>query len=89
MFLAAAVAISGTVLPGISGSFLLLLLGQCEFVTGRVTGSTDGVATLLTGDTADGLPTDGAVLGVYGLGAAVGLLTTTRVVERALNWDPA
>jgi putative membrane protein len=79
--LAGAIAISAMILPGISGSFLLLVLGQYEYVIGSLSGVTDAV---VAGDVAS-LGAEAVVIGAFGTGAIVGLLTTTRVVERALE----
>jgi putative membrane protein len=89
IFLSATIAISGMVLPGISGSFLLLLLGQFEYMTGVVTSFGDGVVTLLTGGTPENLVSDAAVLGVFALGAAVGFFTVAYAVRSALERYPS
>ena len=88
VFVAAAIAVSGMVLPGLSGSFILLLLGQYEYLTGVVTSFTDALVAVATGGTADGLIADGTVLGTGVLGAIIGFLTTARVVQRALERYP-
>jgi putative membrane protein len=88
VFFAAAIAISGMVLPGVSGSFLLLLLGQFEYITGTVSSFSGGIASLATGGSPGGLVADGSVLAVYAVGAVFGFLTTSRVVGRALDRYP-
>jgi len=88
VFVAAAIAISGMVLPGLSGSFLLLLLGQYELLAG-VAGRLPGhAAALATGHVPPQLPADGAVVATFGLGAAVGFLTTAHAVRAALERAP-
>ena len=88
VFVAAAVAISGMVLPGLSGSFLLLLFGQYELLAG-VAGRLPAHATALaTGRVPSQLPADGAVVVTFGLGAAVGFLTTAHAVRAALDRAP-
>jgi putative membrane protein len=81
VFLAGVVAISAMILPGISGSFLLLILGQYEYVVRSLRQFTDAVLAI-DGPT---LLTDGAVLGSFASGAVVGLLTISRVIEWALE----
>jgi putative membrane protein len=76
------------VLPGISGSFMLLLLGLYEFMTGAAADFGSGLSALVTGGNADGLVANGSVIGTYGLGAVVGFLTTAHVVKRALDRYP-
>ena len=88
VFLAASVAISGMVLPGLSGSFILLLLGQYEYLTGVLTDATDSVAALATGGSAEGLGGDLAVIGAFGTGAVIGFFTTAHAVRRALDRYP-
>lgn len=88
VFVAATISVSGMVLPGISGSFMLLLLGLYEFMTGAAADFGSGLSALVTGGSADGLVADGSVIGVYALGAVVGFLTTAHVVKRALDRYP-
>jgi putative membrane protein len=80
VFLAGVVAISAMILPGISGSFLLLILGQYEYVVRSLRQLTDAV---LAADV-PALLADGSVLVSFATGAGVGLLTTSRVIEWAL-----
>ncbi len=88
VFLAAVIAISGMVLPGLSGSFLLLLLGQYEYLTGVASSLTDHLATLASGQWPEELVTDGAVVATFGLGAVVGFFTTAHGVRAALERYP-
>jgi putative membrane protein len=88
VFLAAAIAISGMVLPGLSGSFLLLLLGQYEFLTSVASRLTDHVAALASGTVPDKLFADIAVVATFGLGAVVGFFTTAHAVRAALERYP-
>lgn len=89
VFLAATLAVSGMVLPGLSGSFILLLLGQYEYLTGVLTDATDGIVTLLSGGSPESLAADLAVVATGVAGAVVGFLTTAHVVRRALERRPA
>jgi len=88
VFLAAAIAISGMVLPGLSGSFLLLLLGQYEYLTTVAGRLTDHAASLVSGTVPDQLVGDLAVVATFGLGAAVGFVTTAHGVRAALERYP-
>lgn len=78
LFLAGFIAIIAMILPGISGAFILLLLGAYTAVIGIVTQLTEGAATLNSSMFFGAL---GKLL-VFGLGAIVGL----KVFSRALNW---
>ena len=81
LFGSGAIAISAMVLPGISGSFLLLLLGQYEFVFGTLAAFITGVSNANPGQIVE----HGVVIVTFGTGAVVGLLTTARIVKAALN----
>lgn len=70
VFLSGAVAICAMILPGISGSFILLILGKYKYMM-------DVIAGLTSGHLAENLP----VLGVFGGGALCGLLTFSRVLH--------
>ncbi len=82
LFGAGTIAIAGMVLPGISGAFLLLLLGQYEYMAERLNAVVDGLAT--------GVPRD-AVVDIAGFlaGATVGLFTIAYGVRWALARDRA
>ena len=81
LFGSGAIAISAMVLPGISGSFLLLLLGQYEFVFGTLAAFISSVSNANPGQILE----HGVVIVTFGTGAVVGLLTTARIVKAALN----
>jgi putative membrane protein len=81
LFLAGALGISAMVLPGVSGSLLLLLLGQYEFMVGELQGFIDALLAGSVGSAGDFLGNIVAFLA----GAAVGILTFARVVEWALS----
>jgi len=88
VFLAAAIAISGMVLPGLSGSFLLLLLGQYEYLTDVASRVTDHAATLVSGTVPPGLTADLTVIATFGVGALAGFFTTAHTVSAALERYP-
>ena len=74
IFAAGTVAICAMILPGISGAFILLLIGQYEYIL----------------DSVGGLPSTFPVLVVFGLGAGIGLVPFSRVLSFALdNWRSA
>ncbi|MFC6726761.1 undecaprenyl phosphate translocase family protein, partial [Halobium palmae] len=86
VFFAGSVAISAMILPGISGSLLLLILGQYTFLTGSLSAFKDGVLGLLLGTNGvEALFESGAVVASFAAGALVGLLTISRVVDWALE----
>ncbi len=77
-------SISAMVLPGISGSFVLILLG--EYFT--VVASVSGVRRALTGGAAGGLPHDLGVLCWFVLGSVAGLAAFVRLVRVLLRRYP-
>ncbi len=88
IFVCGAVSISAMILPGLSGSFLMLLLGQYHNVTSAISRMPDHVKVLL-GSESDALSQlagrtfmqDAVFLGVFACGVLVGLMTFSRVVK--------
>jgi len=76
------IAITAMILPGISGAFFLLLLGQYDFLTATLTRFTDGLIGLLDGGSVATLTDPLVVVGSFAVGAVVGLLT----ISHAINW---
>jgi len=81
MFVAGAVAICAMVLPGVSGSLILLTLGKYETMTGAVSEATDALFAGALAEAVDPLST----LVVFAVGALAGILTFARAVEWALD----
>ncbi|MGE4504510.1 MAG: DUF368 domain-containing protein [Desulfovibrionaceae bacterium] len=71
VFLCGALAVCAMILPGISGAYILLLLGKYEFITGA-----------LKNPFADG---NLLVLCVFVLGCGVGIMSFARALHWALN----
>jgi len=81
IFVAGAIAICAMVLPGISGSLILLTLGQYHVLTNAVSTATDAI---LGGHAADA--TDPVVtIVVFAVGAVIGVLSFARAVSYALS----
>jgi len=78
LFLAGFIAIIAMILPGISGAFILLLLGAYTTVIGIVTQLGEGITTLNSSLVLGAL---GKLL-IFAIGAVIGL----KVFSRALNW---
>ena len=78
LFFAGFIAIIAMILPGISGAFILLLLGAYTSVIGIITQLGDGITTLNTTILFEAL---GKLL-IFGLGAIVGL----KAFSKVLNW---
>lgn len=71
LFLCGMVAICAMILPGISGAFILLIMGRYEYVTGIV-------RSLVHGDVA---AEEILALAVFATGCLVGLLSFTKVLR--------
>ncbi|MFC7115396.1 DUF368 domain-containing protein [Natronoarchaeum sp. GCM10025703] len=84
VFVAGVIAVSAMVLPGVSGAFFLLVLGQYYFMLDTLNGFIDGLLSLSSGTTPELLST-GLVVVTFLTGAAVGLLSVAHLVKRALE----
>lgn len=84
---AGAVAISAMILPGISGSLMLVILGQYTFLSGTLSTFTTRLAAVASGGSTGALVDPGTVVMTFILGAVIGLVTISRVVHRALAVD--
>ncbi|TQQ81111.1 DUF368 domain-containing protein [Halonotius terrestris] len=85
IFVAGAVAISAMVLPGVSGSLLLLMLGQYNYMTATLRGFTDGLAAAIRGEGITALAGTTPPIVVFLSGAVVGLFTVAHAVRWALE----
>ena len=69
IFVSGMIAICAMILPGISGSFILLLMGSYSMILGSISGlATDPGSALIT-------------IGVFGVGAVIGLLSFVRLLN--------
>ena len=78
IFLSGAIAICAMILPGISGSFILLILGKYQYIMGVISDLVSGVEfgrNLL-------------ILGVFAIGAVVGILGFSKFLHWLLaRWN--
>jgi putative membrane protein len=84
--LAGAVAVSAMLLPGLSGSLLLVVLGQYERMVVALTAFVDG---LLVGGSSPGFADAAVTVVAFVGGAFVGLFTVAHAVRWALRRDRA
>ncbi len=84
LFLAGAIAISAMVLPGVSGAFLLLMMGQYEYVSGIPRRVVEGALATLDGNV-EPLLDALAPFVVFMVGALVGLFSVAYAVRAALE----
>ena len=85
VFVAGGLAVSAMVLPGISGSLLLVVLGQYEYMSGVVSRLVDGLGALAVGDGADGIVETLPPVAAFLLGGLGGLFTIAHAVRYALS----
>jgi len=71
IYLCGAIAICAMILPGISGAFLLLMLGKYEYVTGALKNPFDGASLL--------------ILAVFAAGAVSGIIVFSRLLHYLLH----
>lgn len=84
LFVAGSIAVSAMILPGISGAFLLLIMGQYEYVSGIPRGVFDGTRAAIGGN--PGALVDSLVpFAVFASGAVVGLFSVAYAVRAALE----
>ena len=78
IFISGAIAICAMILPGISGSFILLILGKYEYIMGCIS---DLVAGVNVGQNL-------AIIGVFAVGAVVGILAFSKFLHWLLaRWN--
>ena len=85
IFLAGSVAVSAMILPGVSGSLLLLMLGQYDYMSTALSEFTDAVFALLNGAGLDPLIQTATPVVTFMSGAVVGLFTIAHTVRWALE----
>ncbi len=81
IFFSGTIAICAMILPGISGSFILLLLGSYSVILGSVTGFSDA---LKVGNT-DELILYGSNLAVFAIGCIIGITLFARLLGFVLT----
>ena len=83
IFLSGALAICAMVLPGISGSFILLILGKYKFIMGTITTFVGNIGALwgASGTSADLFWESFLVLAVFGCGVIVGILGFSKFLH--------
>lgn len=86
VFLAGTIAISAMILPGVSGAFLLLLLGQYEYMSGVLKTFVDRALALVVGNASlTAVLEPAVVVTVFCTGALIGLLSVARLIRWSLE----
>ena len=80
-----ALAVCAMILPGVSGSFLLILVGQYEYMLGALNRFTGSIADLAGGGTPADVLVAAPPVVAFVVGALAGLLTLAHVVNWALD----
>ena len=71
IFLSGAIAICAMILPGISGSFILLILGKYQYIMGVISGLASG----------QNVGSNIVILGVFLIGAVVGIIAFSKFLH--------
>ena len=77
IFLSGALAICAMILPGISGSFILLILGKYQFIMNCISDLVSGI------DFGRNL----LILGTFGIGAIIGILSFSKFLHWLFAWQ--
>ena len=78
IFLSGAIAICAMILPGISGSFILLILGKYQYIMGVISDLVSGV----------NIGQNILIIGVFGIGAVIGILAFSKFLHWLLaRWE--
>ena len=90
IFLSGALAICAMILPGISGSFILLILGKYQFIMETITSCVGNVGALMGAEGADKVLfwNSALTLAVFLVGAVVGILSFSKFLHWLLaRWN--
>jgi len=85
VFGAGALAVSAMILPGISGSLILVILSQYERMSSTLSKFVDALFGAVTGNGVEPVVDHGVVVVTFILGGLVGLFTISRLIRRALD----
>lgn len=85
VFLSGAVAVTAMILPGVSGSLLLLMLGQYKYMSQTLRAFTDALRAAISGAGVGPLVEYGVPVVTFLSGGIVGLFTVSHTVRWALD----
>jgi len=85
VLVAGAIAVSAMILPGISGSLLLIIIGQYEYMSGALSRFVDALIGVLAGDGIGPAVDAAPPVVTFLIGGVVGLFTIAHAVRRALE----
>ena len=83
IFISGAIAICAMILPGISGSFILLILGKYQFIMGSISSCVGNIGALWGASSANAALfwESAAVMAVFMVGAVVGILGFSKFLH--------
>ena len=90
IFLSGALAICAMILPGISGSFILLILGKYQYIMSTITSCVGNVGAIWGAEGADKILfwNSALTLAIFLIGAVVGILSFSKVLHWLLaRWN--
>lgn len=85
VFVGGAIAVTAMILPGVSGAFILIMVGLYDFMSGVPGKFLVALLAVANGDAPEALFGPGGPLLVFLSGAVLGLLTVAHVVRLALE----
>lgn len=85
VFIAGAIAVSAMILPGLSGSLMLVILGQYTYMYDRLGAFLDAAGALFSGGRLSRVTEPGIDVTVFVVGGLVGLFTIARAIRKALK----
>ncbi|WP_202593637.1 DUF368 domain-containing protein [Halococcus sediminicola] len=85
VFVAGAIAVSAMILPGISGSLLLIILGQYIPMYDSLNSFLDGIGGVVTGGAFETVIAPGREVFTFLVGGLVGLFTVARLIRGLLK----
>jgi putative membrane protein len=85
IFLSGALAVSAMVLPGISGSLILIILGQYDYMSAALSSFTDALISTLSSRSIVSLADNSQPVIVFVLGGFFGLFTIAHSIRWALE----
>jgi putative membrane protein len=85
VFVAGAIGVSAMILPGISGSLLLVIIGQYTYLSDSLHAFLNALVGLVRGETLAPVVRHGRVVLLFILGGLVGLFTIARLIRRSLD----
>ncbi|SFR98965.1 putative membrane protein [Halomicrobium zhouii] len=85
VFVAGAFSVSAMILPGISGSLMLVILGLHAYLSAQLHAFLGALTGLVSGGSPADVVGSGSVVVAFIVGGLIGVLTIARIIRRALD----